>query len=124
MTAIFYFIGFLSTFTVNHSKSYALIEKNIYEKVLCSIPLFLADDNGLHLDVFHDIKVDVSMKMKQTKGNHRKSTTDNEDVTVDVKVENNVQDGWKLMFIPPQSGTASLSVKIEDKHIRFNHQFC
>ena len=111
---------------MNHSKSYALIEKNIYEKVLCSIPLFLADDNGLHLDVFHDIKVDVSMKMKTTATKaHRKSSSDDnvDDINVDVKVENNVHDGWKLVFVPPQSGTASLSVKIEDKHIRFNHQF-
>ena len=55
--------GFLSTFTVNSGKSYAQIDKPIYEKVQCTIPLYFADDNGLQLDVFHDINIDAEMLM-------------------------------------------------------------
>ena len=49
--------GFLSTFSVCHEKSFAVIDKPIYEKVLCTIPLCLADENGILLDVFHDIDI-------------------------------------------------------------------
>ena len=49
--------GFLSTFAVCHAKSYAIIDRPIYEKVLCSISLYLVDDNGLKLDVYREIDI-------------------------------------------------------------------
>jgi len=105
--------GFLSTFTVNPGKSYAQIEKPIYEKVLCTIPLYLADDNGLQLDVFHDINIDSEMLMNSA-NNHVDKDIDN----VYVSVENHSQYGWRLRFCPPFAGAASLSVKVDGKHLR------
>ena len=107
------FSGFLSTFIVNPGKSYAQIEKPIYEKVLCTIPLYLADDNGLQLDVFHDINIDSEMLMNSA-NNHVDKDFDN----VYVSVENHSQYGWRLRFCPPFAGPASLSVKVDGKHLR------
>ena len=105
--------GFLSTFTVNPGKSYAQIEKPIYEKVLCTIPLYLADDNGLQLDVFHDINIESDMLMNSANNN-----VDKDIDNVYVSVENHSQYGWRLRFCPPFAGAASLSVKVDGKHLR------
>ena len=123
--------GFLSTFTVCHSKSYAIIDKPIYEKVLCTIPLYLSDDNGLQLDVFHDLDIQTEMRMfKESKVSvNLKRNTEisqedqmNDGDIVDVTTENVTsklgEDGWKLKFSPPYDGIANLSVKVDGKHIR------
>lgn len=108
--------GFLSTFSVCHEKSFAVIDKPIYEKVLCTIPLCLTDENGMFLDVFHDI--DIKAEMKVVEG---KSITDKDHrnaVSVDVSIESTPAEGWKLKFYSPHSGIAQLSVTIDKKHIR------
>ena len=109
-------LGFLSTFSVCHDKSFAVIDKPIYEKVLCTIPLCLTDENGLLLDVFHDI--DIKAEMKVFEG---KSMTDKDSrsaVLVDVSIESTPAEGWRLKFYSPHSGVAQLSVTIDKKHIR------
>ena len=109
-------LGFLSTFSVCHEKSFAVIDKPIYEKVLCTIPLCLTDENGMFLDVFHDI--DIKAEMKVVEG---KSMTDKDHrnaVSVDVSIESTPAEGWKLKFYSPHSGIAHLSVTIDKKHIR------
>ena len=109
-------LGFLSTFSVCHDKSFAVIDKPIYEKVLCTIPLCLADENGLLLDVFHDI--DIKAEMKVFEG---KSMTDKDSrsaVSVDVSIESTPAEEWRLKFYSPHSGVAQLSVTIDKKHIR------
>ena len=128
----FIIAGFLSTFTVCHSKSYAIIDKPIYEKVLCTIPLYLSDDNGLQLDVFHDLDIqtemrifrenNVSVKLKRNSEINFQEDHINDGDYVDVTTENvtskSGEDGWKLKFNPPFSGIAHLSVKVDGKHIR------
>ena len=112
----FFILGFLSTFSICHEKSFAVIDKPIYEKALCTIPLCLADENGMLLDVFHDIDINAEMKVFDGK-----SMTDKDNrsaVSVDVSVESNPSEGWRLKFYSPHSGIAQLSVKIDNKHIR------
>ena len=100
--------GFLSTFSVCQAKSYAIIDKPIYEKVLCSIRLYLADDNGLKLDVYRDINIKPVMTLyDQLEKNCQ---------MVEVCVENS--DGWKLGFNPPFPGIAHLSVTVDGTHIK------
>ena len=105
--------GFLSTFAVCHAKSYAIIDRPIYEKVLCSISLYLADDNGLKLDVYREIDVQAVMTLyhKQDKNCQM----------VNVSVENNDcagSGGWSLVFNPPFPGIAHLSVTVDGVHIK------
>jgi len=100
--------GFLSTFSVCPGKSHAIIDRPIYEKVICSIRLHLADDNGLKLDVYRDIDIQAVMTLYHM-----------EDKTcqmVGVRVENN--DHWSLVFTPPYPGIATLSVTVDGQHIK------
>jgi len=105
--------GFLSTFSVCHAKSHAIIDRPIYEKALCSIRLFLADDNGLKLDVYKDIKIQAEMTLYDKHANKCD--------TVKVSVENKDSSyggDWTLIFTPPSAGIAHLSVMIDGAHIK------
>ena len=113
---IFLLSGFLSTFSVCHEKSFAVIDKPIYEKVLCTVPLCLADENGILLDVFHDI--DINAEMKVFDGKSMIDKDKRSAVSVDISVESTPSEGWRLKFYSPHSGIAQLSVKIDNKHIR------
>ena len=109
-------LGFLSTFSVCHDKTFAVIDKPIYEKVLCTIPLCLADENGILLDVFHDI--DIKADMKVFDGKSISDKDEERAVSVDISVESSPSEGWRLKFYSPYSGLAQLSVKIDRRHIR------
>ena len=105
--------GFLSTFSVCQAQSHAIIDRPIYEKVLCSIRLHLADDNGLKLDVYREIDIHATMTLydKQAKNCQ----------IVNVSVENSDNSGsggWTLVFNPPFAGIAHLSVTVDGRHIK------
>ena len=102
--------GFLSTFSVCQAKSHAIIDRPIYEKVLCSIHLHLADDNGLKLDVYRDIDIKAVMTLYDQQARNCQM--------VNVSVENSDSGGWSLAFNPPFSGIAHLSVTVEGTHIK------
>jgi len=102
--------GFLSTFSVCQTASYAVIDRPVYEKVLCTIPLYLADDNGLKLDVYHDLDISAMMTLY--------SKEDRQVEMVEVTVQSLEGPGWSLTFCPPQPGIAHLSVMVSGKHIR------
>ena len=88
--------------------SYAVIDRPVYEKVLCTIPLYLADENGVRLDVFHDLNITSIMTLY--------SAEERQVEMVEVSVRSS--EGWGLQFSPPHSGIAHLSVMVEGKHIR------
>ena len=100
--------GFLSTFSVCHTASYAVIDRPVYEKVLCTIPLYLADENGVGLDVFHDLNITSIMTLY--------SAQERQVEMVEVSVRSS--EGWSVQFSPPHPGIAHLSVMVEGKHIR------
>jgi len=102
--------GFLSTFSVCPAKSHAIIDRPIYEKVICSIRLHLADENGMKLDVYHDISIQAVMTLYDQQAKYCKM--------VDVSVQNNESDGWNLVFNPQFSGIAHLSVTVDGGHIK------
>ena len=52
--------GILSTFFLCHAKSHVIIDMRRHS---ASIRLFLADDNGLKLDVYKDIKIQAEMTL-------------------------------------------------------------
>ena len=88
--------------------SYAVIDRPVYEKVLCTVPLYLADENGVRLDVFHDLELTSIMTLYS--GQERQVEM--------VEVSVSSSEGWCLHFSPPHSGIAHLSVMVEGKHIR------
>ena len=100
----------MSTFSVCQTASYAVIDRPVYEKVLCSVPLYLADDNGLKLDVYHDLDVTSIMTLY--------SREDRQVEMVEVSVERSEAEDWSLQFCPPRPGIAHLSVMVQGKHIR------
>jgi len=102
--------GFLSTFAVSQAKSHAIIDRPIYEKVLCSIRLHLADDNGLKLDVYREVNIKAVMTLYDQQARNCQM--------VNVAVENSDSGGWNLVFNPPFSGIAHLSVTIDGTHIK------
>ena len=100
--------GFLSTFSVCQTSSYAVIDRPVYEKVLCTVPLYLADENGVRLDVFHDLNITSIMTLY--------SAQERQVEMVEVSVRSS--EGWSVQFSPPHPGIAHLSVMVEGKHIR------
>ena len=88
--------------------SYAVIDRPVYEKVLCTVPLYLADENGVRLDVFHDLNLTSIMTLY--------SAQERQVEMVEVRVSSS--EGWCLQFSPPHPGIAHLSVMVEGKHIR------
>lgn len=114
--------GYISSFTVCHDKSFAVIDKPIYEKVLCTIPLHLADENGMLLDIFHDLDIKAEMTVYEGKSvaDLHPDKDNKSGVSVDVTVECIHSGGgeWRLKFYSPNTGVAQLSVKIDEKHIR------
>ena len=105
-----------------HDKSFAVIDKPIYEKVLCTIPIHLADENGMLLDIFHDLDIKAEMRVYEGKSvaDLHPDKDNKSGVSVDVTVEciNTGGGGWRLKFYSPNKGVAQLSVKIDEKHIR------
>eukprot|EP00092_Neocalanus_flemingeri_P008499 GFUD01009156.1.p1 GENE.GFUD01009156.1~~GFUD01009156.1.p1 ORF type:complete len:451 (+),score=101.13 GFUD01009156.1:407-1759(+) len=102
--------GFVSTFAVCQAKSHAIIDRPIYEKVLCSIRLYLADDNGLKLDVYRDLKIQAVMTLYDQLAKNCQM--------VEVSIKNTDSGGWSLNFNPPFSGIAHLSVTVDGTHIK------
>jgi len=100
--------GYLSTFSVCASTSHAIIDRPVYEKVLCTIQLHLADENGVKLDVFREVPLAASMALFEG------STCR----WVEVKVKLEQADSWALTFTPPCPGIAHLSVVIGGRHVR------
>ena len=100
----------MSTFSVCQTASYAVIDRPVYEKVLCSVPLYLADDNGLKLDVYHDLDVTSIMTLY--------SREDRQVEMVEVSVARSEAEDRSLQFCPPRPGIAHLSVMVQGKHIR------
>lgn len=102
--------GLVSSLTVSPPHCRALLHTPVYEKVLCSIPLRLVDDNGLELDIFHDIDVKAVMNLfdKSEKTCYR----------VPISVEAGDPGGWALVFSPPHPGTAHLAVTVQGKLIK------
>ena len=90
--------------------SYAVIDRPVYEKVLCTIPLYLADDNGLRLDVYHELDISSVMTLYSRESKQVEM--------VEVRVESCEGPGWSLTFCPPHPGIAHLSVTVAGKHLR------
>ena len=105
--------GFLSTFSVCQAKSHAVMDRPVYEKVLCSIGLHLADDNGLKLDVYREIDIQAVMTLYDQQAKSCQM------VNVSVgNTDSGRSAGWNLVFTPPFAGIAHLSVTVEGKHLK------
>ena len=105
-------------------------------KVLCTIQLHLADENGVKLDVFRwTLTHKYTEKSKNIPQNPLKNLKPNscrevplaasmalfEGSTcrwVEVKVKLEQADSWALTFTPPCPGIAHLSVVIGGRHVR------
>ena len=100
----------MSTFSVCPTASYAVIDRPVYEKVLCSFSLYLADDNGLKLDVYHELDIKSIMTLYSRESRQVEM--------VEVRVESEESRGWTVQFCAPHPGIAHLSVLIDGRHIR------
>ena len=92
---------------MSQANSHLVLDKPIYEKVVCSIPLNLMDGNGMKTEVFRDLDIRTAMTVFQ------------KDSQIQEEVDVNVEKGsWKLNFTPPFHGMANLSVTIDNVHIK------
>jgi len=103
--------GVLSNWTVCPRRTHARVNSTLYEKVKCSIPLVLMDENGMKLDVYRNLDIKVCMRLypEGVKNVH-------EEVKVDIVHE--AGDGWRLVFTPSTSGIIHLDLRLGDTPIK------
>ncbi|XP_023339096.1 tripartite motif-containing protein 3 isoform X2 [Eurytemora carolleeae] len=101
--------GSASACTISSSTSHADISSTLYEKVLCSIPLILADENGMRLYVDKDPDILCNLLVFPTVGVTHE---------VDVKLSRRNGSDWLLRFTPPCHGIALLTVKLHGEHVK------
>ena len=111
-------VSTLASSCVEPSLSYAIIERPLYEKAVCCIPLYLAAGDGAQLAGLHHADILAEMSLYP---DPPAEAGGGSGVRVEVRVEAGPgeAEGWRLVFSSPHPGIAHLSVRVDGKHIRY-----
>ena len=111
-------VSSLASSCVEPSLSYAIIDRPLYEKAVCCIPLYLAAADGAQLAGLHRADILAEMRLYPDPAAEAGGGSG---VGVEVRVEAGPgeAEGWRLVFSSPHPGIAHLSVRVDGKHIRY-----